>query len=300
MKNTKVFCIIVTYNAQPWIEKCLSTLEEEHLDLKIIVVDNASKDNTLAIIKNQFPKVEIIESKENLGFGKANNLGYKIAVEQGADYVYLLNQDTISYPNNIENLLNIWQKTEEPIAILSPMHLNEKGNKLDSKFEQYLAPKQCPKIVSDLSLKKVKEYYTIDFVNAAAWLVKVKAVKDIGGLFSKVFYHYGEDRNFIQRLQYFGYKVAVAPSVFIHHCRDERGGKFSKKFEQKRLEIRVRILMHNINKGYKQCLIDTWKEAFLEWLKLNIINGFRLFFYPIINIFSITKNRKDLKNKIVE
>ncbi|MBV7439817.1 glycosyltransferase family 2 protein [Weeksellaceae bacterium TAE3-ERU29] len=300
MKNTKVFCIIVTYNAEPWIEKCLSTLVEDHLDLKIIVVDNASKDNTLAIIRSQFPEVEVVESKENLGFGKANNLGYKMAVERDADYVYLLNQDTISYPNNIGKLLNIWQKTTEPIAILSPMHLNEKGDKLDSKFEQYLAPKQCPDIVSDLSLSKVKDYYIVDFVNAAAWLVDVKAVKNIGGLFSKVFYHYGEDRNFIQRLQYFGYKVAVAPSVFIHHCRDERAGKFSKKFEQKRLEIRARVLMHDINNSYKQCLIEVWKEAFMEYLKLNIVSGFRLIFYPAINGFSIIKIREDLKRKIVD
>lgn len=290
----KVCCIVVTYNAERWIVGCLSTLRESNIEIPILLIDNGSIDATLEIVRKQFPQVQIIETGENLGFARANNLGYEQAKKLGADYLYLLNQDTKSYPNTVFNLLQIAEKYPE-FAILSPMHLNEKGDAFDSKFEAYIDAKKCPNYISDASLGNLKEIYTIDFVNAAAWLVSVSALEKTHGLFSEVFYHYGEDRNFVQRAQYFGLKAGIVPNQKIHHCRDERGGDFSSDFEGKKLKIKSLVLMHNINQSYGQCTFEVWKEALMQWVKLNIWQGLKLFFYPIFSAPKIFAARRKMR-----
>lgn len=89
----KVYVIIATYNGKKWINSCFSSIYNSTVPLNTIVVDNGSTDGTQNIIREQFPKVNIIQSKTNIGFGQANNLGIKKAYDSGADYIFLLNQD---------------------------------------------------------------------------------------------------------------------------------------------------------------------------------------------------------------
>lgn len=86
MPNPKIYFIIVTYNAMKWAEKCFSSLRNSSIPVHTIVVDNGSIDGTQDYIKSQFPDVELIQSAENLGFGKANNIGIEKAYKNGADF----------------------------------------------------------------------------------------------------------------------------------------------------------------------------------------------------------------------
>src|SRR5687767_5122024 len=88
----KIVSIVVTHNGMPWIVQCLSSLIGSSLKSHIIVVDNASTDNCCQVVRN-FPEVELIELEENVGFGTANNVGLRRALELETDYVLLLNQD---------------------------------------------------------------------------------------------------------------------------------------------------------------------------------------------------------------
>src|SRR5690606_692067 len=105
---------------------------------------------------------------------------------------------------------------ESKIGLISPLHLNGKGNGLDIGFQSCLTENLCPGYISDMALNKVKTFYSIFSVNAAAWVVDVNVIKRIG-LFSPAFYHYGEDMNFQHRLQYFGYKSIIVTNAFIQH-----------------------------------------------------------------------------------
>lgn len=69
-----------------WLEKCLSSLRNSIYPTEIIVVDNGSTDGSIDFIRGDFPKVHLIECKENLGFGKANNIGISYGLEKGADF----------------------------------------------------------------------------------------------------------------------------------------------------------------------------------------------------------------------
>ena len=82
----KVLVIIVSYNFEPWIERCLGSLRLSRYPVDTVVIDNGSKDRTIQRIKKDFPEVRLLPQTENLGFGKANNIGMKIALKEGYDF----------------------------------------------------------------------------------------------------------------------------------------------------------------------------------------------------------------------
>ena len=147
--KSKVFIIIVTYNGLQWLEKCLNST----IPYPVIIIDNHSTDGTPGFVKDNYPNVILFEQNENLGFGKANNIGISHALKLGAEYVFLLNQDAYLFPNTIQELLLI-QKYNPDFGVISPIHLNGKGESLDKNFSGYLNNNPRPHIFSDLILKK--------------------------------------------------------------------------------------------------------------------------------------------------
>ena len=103
-EKTQLSIIIVTHNSKDFLRNCLKSVFEKIKDLsfEVLVVDNASTDGTFEMLKNEFPQVKAIFSKENLGFAKANNLAIK---EAKGKYIFLLNPDTILLDENFEKLI---------------------------------------------------------------------------------------------------------------------------------------------------------------------------------------------------
>tara|TARA_R100000306_G_scaffold22778_1_gene26168 strand:- start:6751 stop:7680 length:930 start_codon:yes stop_codon:yes gene_type:complete len=215
-----VFIIIVTYNAMLWIEKCLDNCKE----YQVIIVDNCSTDGTVAYIKENFPEVRLMLQKKNLGFGQANNIGIRYALDQGADYVFLLNQDAYLQEGCIEKLVAV-HKENPSYGVISPVHLNGQGDQLDEKFLLYLHRDEVTNaLLLDAFQNNTSSVYPIEFVNAAGWLLSKQALQTVGG-FDPIFFHYGEDDNYCQRVHYHGFKIGVVPSAFLFHDRESRPSK---------------------------------------------------------------------------
>jgi GT2 family glycosyltransferase len=213
----KVSVVIVTFNGVQWIEKVIKSVFSNTINVEIIIIDNNSADETVSVIK-QYKEINLIESKTNLGFGKANNIGIKKAYESGADYVFLLNQDAWGSSDTIENLVQAHQREPE-YGILSPMHLNGMGTGLDYNFSNYIIPSKCKNLYSDIFLNSIqKKIYETEFVNAAAWLISRKCIEIVGG-FNPSFFHYGEDDNYVHRVKFHQFKVGIYPTSIIYHDR---------------------------------------------------------------------------------
>ncbi|MFY7814443.1 MAG: glycosyltransferase family 2 protein [Chryseobacterium taeanense] len=212
--------IIVNYNSGKWIARCLSSIHKAGLINHAIIVDNASTDNSVPFIEQNFPQADIIKLSTNLGFGQANNIGIKKAYEQGSDYAFLMNQDVYIEPFTIDTLIKI-AELHPDFGILSPMHLNGNGLELDFSFSNYIVPLNCRKLYSDIFLQKLASLYEISFVNAAAWLLTRNCIEKVGG-FNPSFYHYGEDDNYCQRVLFHGFKIGVVPESIIYHDRENR------------------------------------------------------------------------------
>lgn len=223
----KIFAIVVTYNGMRWYDRCFGSLRNSDMPVETIVIDNASTDETVSYIKEHFHEVCLIESKENLGFAKANNIGIKRALDNGADYVFLLNQDAWVEKDTLTKLVQTFDENEN-VGIASPIHLNGEYTGLDWGFVNYVSGE----FVSDSYMQKLKKFYSVKFVNAAAWLINAECVRNVGGFDTLLFVHYGEDRNYCQRVLYHGYKIVINTSTSICHDRNMRKEK-EKEYRRK-------------------------------------------------------------------
>ena len=191
----KVLVIIVTYNAHDWIHQCLNSVDMDRYDA--FVVDNASTDDTLSILHTEYPKALVREMDKNLGFGQANNIGLRYALDNGYDYVFLLNQDAWLLPDTIDKLIAT-QKQHPEYWVLSPLQMNTKQGGIERQFAVYLT-----RFCVDIHADDVQE---VGFCNAAAWLMTIEGIKIVGG-FDPIFPHYGEDTDFLQRVTFYKGKI---------------------------------------------------------------------------------------------
>lgn len=225
METGLVFCIIVTYNGLQWIDKCLTGLQKSSYPVLCIVVDNGSIDGTAQHIANCYPDVLILREHSNLGFGQANNKGIKYALQQKAEYIFLLNQDVYVKPETVSLLIRSMSLNRR-IGILSPVHLNGEGTALDDHFYFYLRKADIRNLLySRISGTKPEDELIITpFVNAAAWMLTSECVMKTGG-FDPIFFHYGEDDNYALRARYHGFLMAISTEAFIHHDHDRTKAK---------------------------------------------------------------------------
>ena len=247
--NLNILTIIITYNGSKWIENCVTSLLESNCQTDIFVVDNASSDDTVSILET-FKDIKIYRSSENLGFGRANNIGMRYALENNYDFVFLLNQDARVENDTLSVLMKVSLSNKE-YGILSPLHYYSDQKSLEYNFSVQLSPWFCKDIISDYLTKdqnEMKDVYPLNFINAAAWLIPRKTFEIVGG-FDPLFFHYGEDNNYCHRVDYHDMKVGIVPTVKIYHdCHDVNNKKGQDIKEQlRKFELDIKTIYANIN-----------------------------------------------------
>ncbi|RDV14869.1 glycosyltransferase family 2 protein [Pontibacter diazotrophicus] len=287
----KVSVIIVTYNGIKWIDKCVGFLRNSTIPVTPIIVDNCSTDGTTSLIELTYPEVILIKSDVNLGFGKGNNIGLQKALTLGCDYFFLLNQDAWIESNTVEELILAHQNNLN-YGILSPVHLNGLGDKLDFAFSHHISATNTPNLLSDLYFSRPKQIYESKFINAAAWLISRSCLEAVG-LFDPIFPHYGEDDDYAFRTLSLGYKIGVVPKVKIYHDRNETNNS---------------NLNLNVQRSYIRSLLKIKNSGGLFWgrfiyaLKTDIDTFFTFLMYrrfkearvKVVVIFRLVKNLKQI------
>ena len=225
--NAKIFVIIVTYKGHRWYELCFTSLRNSEIPVQTVVIDNASNDGTVEYIREHFPEIHLIESHENLGFGRANNLGMRYALDNGCDYVFLLNQDAWIEPNSIKELVRIHQESPE-YGVLSPMHITADKRTLYIEIEDGRTD-HANSLLSDAYFQTLQDVYPFKYINAAAWLMTRETLEIVGG-FDPIFFLYGEDDNYLQRMEYHGVKLGLVPKVQIIHDHQENEKNFTSDY----------------------------------------------------------------------
>lgn len=269
----KILTIIVSYNFEKWIDKCLGSLQASEYPTDIIVIDNKSQDNTVSIIKDKWKNVRLIASDTNLGFGKANNIGMCIAINEGYDAVFLLNQDAWIDKETISVLANA-SKDHHEYGILSPIHMNGKGEKPDKGFAFYAGIKDNSDIPHSYTPTDCK------FINAAIWFIRTSVIKEVGG-FSPLFYHYGEDKDYVNRVIYHGYKVGYISGIKGYHDREYRAPS-RKSFLHSEYVYHLSEysnINRNITSAFTYGVMAVLKKAALSLVRLKIKD-----FIPFVSI----------------
>lgn len=239
-----------------WINRCLSSLRNSTIKTIPVVVDNCSTDGTREFVPQQFPEAIWLPQDKNYGFGQANNIGIRYALENNADYVLLLNQDASLHKDAIKLML----EASDGISLISPLQLNGNGTKLDYLFS-YILQKRSTEMLNDLLLhnEKKETYHSIHFA-AACWFIPISIIQKIGG-FNPLFFHYFEDDNYHHRLIFHGIKTMLVTKAVMYHDRNEHGNK--NMFEKKRIRRSLLLEACNINNNFIGC-VKRWNKLILH------------------------------------
>lgn len=247
----KIFVIVVTYKGGRWYDRCFGSLRESEIPVQIVAVDNSPGEEDAEYIKTHFPEAHLIKTNENLGFGRANNLGMRYVLDNGCDYVFLLNQDAwLDAPDALSKLVTIAEKHPE-YGIVSPIHLNAAHTAMNMQLGVG-AHHRNVKLLSDLYMGRVGDIYETNYVNAAAWLLPRKTLEKVGG-FDPIFKHYEEDDNYLNRVIYHKMKIGVSPEVRIVH--DHHESELSNEQLQWRQQQFLLVEWTNINKPFSAAAV---------------------------------------------
>ena len=221
----KIANIIVSHNGEAWLFNCLNSLhKQKYSNYEIIVVDNNSKDNSLKIIRDNWPQVKIIENKKNLGFARANNQGIEYALESGVDSLVLLNQDTVVQPDFLTAGQQVLE--DKTVGLACPKILYKNTDKIwwaGSELYRGLKILSKPTIRLGRHLgkkkndnKKYSQLAETDYITGCALFTSSEVIKKIGKLDESLFM-YGEDVDWSFRAKAAGYKLIYFPTTTVWH-----------------------------------------------------------------------------------
>jgi GT2 family glycosyltransferase len=214
--------VVVTYCGARWIRTCLASLFAGTEVPHVIVVDNASSDDTCAIVEAEFPQVQLIRHATNAGFGIGNNLGMRAALDRGARTVFLLNQDAYVLPDTVAAMRAFLDRHPE-FGVASPLHCSPDADHLDGRTLRGYLQTHLPQYLADACMGRVQDHYRTFGVNAAAWFVRAEVLTKAGG-FDPMFFMYGEDDDLLVRWQHHGIAFALVPGTRVVHLRQSATG----------------------------------------------------------------------------
>ncbi len=227
----KVFIIIINFNGWKDTQECLASLDKVNYDnFEIVLVDNASKERPQEADLKEFPNLKILYqfNKENLGFAGGNNQGIKIALSKGADYILLLNNDTVVASDFLSELVKEGEEDSKN-GILGPLIyfydrkdvIWSAGGRINKRFyrgeligyqeedkNQYQATEQ------------------VDYISGTCLLIKREVIEKIG-LLSEDYFLYYEDTDWCQRAKLAGWRCLFVPSSKIYHKISSSTREFS-------------------------------------------------------------------------
>ncbi|MCK4800220.1 glycosyltransferase family 2 protein [Candidatus Parcubacteria bacterium] len=215
----EVYIIVLNWNGKDDTLECLKSLEKiNYSNYKIVVVDNSSEDDSVSEIRRQFSSVKIIENKENLGFSGGNNVGIKYAINNGAHYVLLINNDTTVEKDFLNELVEIGE-SDEKIGVLGskiyfysePSRIWFAGGKVN-----WLKNKGTHIGLDQIDSGQYDKIKEMDYLTGCCLLIKREVIEKIGVLSEDYFLYY-EDTDFSLRAKNADYKIVYVPKSKIYH-----------------------------------------------------------------------------------
>lgn len=277
----RILTIVVTYNGMRWADRCFGSLSMSGVPTDVIAIDNGSTDGTPEYISENFPQVKIVATGENHGFGRANNIGLRYALEHGYEYVYLLNQDAWIFPDTFGTLIEAME-ADRSYGIMSPMQMAACIDRPDPRFERW-----CPKAALrdvDSRFRKGK-VYAVKFVMAAHWMISRECLENVGG-FSPAFTHYGEDDNLVHRAIYKGYRIGIHSGTKAVHDREMRP-------MSKQASMRLKCVASVVK--LSNPLNKLWLRMLFQPIELLAISIRYRSGYVFRNIFTMIRSYRHLK-----
>ncbi len=245
----RLLVIVVTYNGMEWLDRCLSSVAASTVPADLFICDNGSEDGTPEYVSEYFPKAVLVQPGSNLGFARANDLGFRYALMEGYDFIYLLNQDAWVLPYTFEKLIEAFGSGHW--GLVSPLQMKPDLENPDKRFKRHYHG----------TMISVPRVQPVRFVMAAHWMISADCLRKTG-FFSPAFTHYGEDNNYCERVRYHGFGVGVLPSAKAVHDRQARKMSVERKIGRNCQYSKVQLsnpnssfLLQAVWQPLRQCLM---------------------------------------------
>ena len=224
MNNGRVAIILVNYNSCAETLACLQSLRQvSYADRSVYVVDNASEDvSELREALKEYPEVRLLALPENGGFSAGNNAAIRKALDDGADYILLLNNDTEVTPDFLTRLLSLAeQKPNAGIVTGKILYFSEpdriwyaggevlfdRGSIIHCRYNEQLLPKED---------EEKEQPRRITFATGCLMLIPAEVLRKVG-LLSEEYFLYSEDSDYSLRVLQAGYEIWYEPQAVIYH-----------------------------------------------------------------------------------
>jgi len=229
---------VVVLNWNGWCDTiaCLASLQKQtYPNFHLLVVDNDSTDGSVQHIGEAMPSVELIQSGGNLGFGGGCNVGIRLALERGADYVWLINSDAIADPHALAALVAVAERDAALGSVGSVLYEAGEPDRIQlwGGGRVQLWSGQCYPQRAATSL---------DFISGASVLLRCAALREVGLFDEDRFFMYWEDADLGLRLRQADWRLAVAPESRVWHKLSASLGQGSPLLEQYFARSGVRFL----------------------------------------------------------
>ena len=286
--------IIINWNTCALLKDCLLSIKKNQPQCRfeIIVVDNASEDGSVAMMKREFPAITLLANKENIGFAAANNRAMKIA--KGHFYL-LLNSDTVVHGDVLQASFE-YARTNHDIGALGCRVLNEDGSLQHSTS---LFPSLVNLMLQTFALDRIpnvpflNRYRMVDWdrntaravetISGCFMLVRKETLCDVG-LLDENFFFFGEETDWCVRMRKNGWQVMFAPTGHITHYGG--GSSASLSFKRDLMLSQATVRLHRKHKGLV--------AAALVYLLLMLFNISRACVWGFLAIY---KKKQAAKNR---
>jgi GT2 family glycosyltransferase len=239
--------VVLAWNQRSLTLDCLDSLVRVNYpagQLRIIVVDNGSIDNTVDAIRSGFPAVTVIENGENLGYAGGNNIGIRHALALGAEYVCVLNNDVAVRPDFLVPLVDALKKNDD-VGLVTPLvaemshpdHVWALGGAVDGGTGE-VSRLHAHEQVRDWHMRLS---FAVDVASGAAMLAKHQ-VFERAGLLDESFYLYYEEIDWCLRVRRAGYRILAVPSSVVWHKVSATLGQTSPVIDYYMLRNHLRLI----------------------------------------------------------
>lgn len=248
----KVTIIIPNYNGKHFMEPCLASLKEQTFrDFKILVVDNASSDGSVAYMKTEYPDIEVIALDQNYGFSKAVNVGIEHST---TPYVILLNNDTTVDPHYVEEMVKAIEKSPCIFSVSSKMIQMYHPELIDSAGDLYTLMGWGVCRGTGRPISNYNESDEIFTACAGAAIYRRSAFEKIG-YFDENHFAYLEDIDVGYRAKIYGYKNMYCPTALVYHVGSGTSGSKYNSFKVK-LSARNSVYLNYKNMPLLQLILN--------------------------------------------
>ena len=214
----RTWVLVLNYQGEEHIAQCLDSLRRQEIPaggVRCVVIDNASDDGSLEIVRRDFPEFELIESGRNLGFAGGNNLGIREAMRAGAEYVALLNMDTRVHPRWLRELIEVAEDAPDAGLLGARIHSAD-GSRVEFDGRQFDPVTTSGGYADRPPGDDAERFQPAAYACGAAVLMRTRALAEVG-LLDESFFTYHEDVELSLRCWLYGYRVLNVANAVVYH-----------------------------------------------------------------------------------